>query len=381
VTQLRDNQSDNTTGRLRLAIQPDNRIGSSSGNWYSDRWCEELVRRGIAHDTVDVESPDIVSTLSRYDGLLWLPELAPKQKIMARRMIPVFERVLNGCLFPDSASYWHYDDKIAQSYLLEAAGIPTPRTWVLWSRSQVEAFLRDATYPVVAKLAGGAHGSNVRRLESPDEGFALCRWLFDGQLFNINRPFLGWREEWRHRARTAARTLQRGVGGIPDTWWESHKGYMLCQQYLPGNDWDTRVCVVGDVAWAYRRLNRAGDFRASGSGRFDADPTQIDKRFIDLAFKLTDKLGMQSCAVDGIYRDGEPVIVEFSYAFGGVGIAQCPGCWRRTGGTSVWHQEHRVPAIEILDNLLERVERRRLMAGDRSPGGTVGHGSLSDSPI
>ena len=43
-------------------------------------------------------------------------------------------------------------------------------------------------------------------------------------------------------------------------------GYVYFQDFIPQNNFDIRVCVVGDKAFAIKRMVRENDFRASGSG-------------------------------------------------------------------------------------------------------------------
>lgn len=53
--------------------------------------------------------------------------------------------------------------------------------------------------------------------------------------------------------------------------WIREKKYILFQEYLPDNEFDTRVTVIGNRAFAFRRFNRKKDFKASGSGEIDYD--------------------------------------------------------------------------------------------------------------
>ena len=43
------------------------------------------------------------------------------------------------------------------------------------------------------------------------------------------------------------------------------KGYVYFQDFIPNNDTDTRIVVIGDKIIGERRGVRNGDFRASGS--------------------------------------------------------------------------------------------------------------------
>ena len=46
----------------------------------------------------------------------------------------------------------------------------------------------------------------------------------------------------------------------------NEKGYIYFQEFIPDNDFDIRVIVIGDKAFAIKRMVRENDFRASGSG-------------------------------------------------------------------------------------------------------------------
>jgi len=56
-------------------------------------------------------------------------------RIIARRLLPVVEKELGLVTFPDQNTCWHFDDKIAQSYLFQAHKIPAPKTWVWYDRT------------------------------------------------------------------------------------------------------------------------------------------------------------------------------------------------------------------------------------------------------
>ena len=127
------------------------------------------------------------------------------------------------------------------------------------------------------------------------------------------------------------------------------------QRFLPNNTFDTRVVIIGDRAFAFRRYNRPGDFRASGSNLNEFDPDKIDLRFIQIAFQVSKDLGFDSMAYDFIYdTDMRPAIIEISYVFGatlGSNISDCPGYWDDKFN---WHQQRMEVSYCILSKLLNR---------------------------
>src|SRR5690606_25754870 len=68
------------------------------------------------------------------------------------------------------------------------------------------------------------------------------------------------------------------------------KGYVYFQDFIEKNTFDIRVIIVGDRAFAIKRLIRQNDFRASGSGNIIYDINEIDFECIRISFKINEKL-------------------------------------------------------------------------------------------
>jgi len=319
---------------MRIAIQPDtfrDRVYGDAAH-SAPRWAAALEARGHEVRQVDVYRADILEQLAGCDGFLWRHIHDVGMQQIARRLLPVIERELRLCVFPDQATCWHYDDKIAQAFLLRALEIPTPDTWVWFEREDAERFAREAKVPLVMKLSTGAGSENVRRIDSAAEALEWIRILFSTGVTDLSdasfRP-----APWGARVRAAARTLLHGRpahrhglgrGGL-------HHGYVLFQQLVPDNAFDTRVTVIGRRAFGFRRFNRPGDFRASGSGRLDHDPTQIDLATVRLAFETAQRMGTQSVAIDGLRDGAKPLVAEVSYTYQSQAVADCPGHWELRG--------------------------------------------------
>ena len=173
---------------------------------------------------------------------------------------------------------------MSQAYLLRAAGLPMPRTWVFWREEDALEFCQQAQFPLVLKLAGGITSENVRLLRKSAGGETLDRAALRG---------------WSHRPQLADISHQSGhvcQGSLsgPDARERSatspknelQRGYFMVQEFLPGNEYDTRAVAIGNRGYAYRRFNRPEDFRASGSGLRDPDPLKIDLEMVRLAFRV-----------------------------------------------------------------------------------------------
>jgi hypothetical protein len=131
------------------------------------------------------------------------------------------------------------------------------------------------------------------------------------------------------------------------------KGYVYFQDYMPDNQFDTRVTVIGNRAFAFRRMVRSNDFRASGSGAISYDIAHIDMRCIEIAFNISERLRTQSLAFDFVQdTNSTPQLVETSYCYVASAVAACEGYWDRE---LQWHEESLWPEDAIIQDMLSAV--------------------------
>ncbi|MBA2669955.1 MAG: hypothetical protein H0U67_06260 [Gemmatimonadetes bacterium] len=344
----------------RIAIQPDSfRHRNGERQSFSDRWTELAARRGIEVRRVDVYAPDFIEQLAGCDGFMWRFGFPPRPRLFAKRLLPAIEQGLGIPVFPSSRAAWHFEDKIAQHYLLQAAGIPTPRTWIFWTPARALEFCRQASYPLVLKLATGFQSANVQMLRNARAATSRVHQLFGPGVTSLS----GSRTRMAlHRLRAIARLIsgrQLAGGTQPE---ERQIGYVFLQEFLPGNEFDTRVTVISDRAFAFRRFNRPNDFRASGSGRIDWDPAQIALDAVRLAFQVARRLQTECIAVDVLRRGEEYVINEISYTFASWAVRDCPGHWVLNEGPGTgrlrWIEGQMAPEDAIFDDFIAKLPSR-----------------------
>jgi glutathione synthase/RimK-type ligase-like ATP-grasp enzyme len=352
-----------------VAIHPDY-VGP--GDASSPRWEEMLRAQGFDVKIVDLYRPDVVNQLRDVEGLMWRFSHFRLMQQVARRVLRVAEETLGLTVYPDQNTAWHYDDKIAQALLFQALGIPSPSTSIWFRKADALAAIEHAQFPVVLKLSGGAGSENVRRLDGPDEARLWATRLFDEGVFSfgsVAEP-AAWPLSRRVRGALKALILGKPLWAPPPPAGDLHRGYLILQEFLDGNEFDTRITVIGHRAFGYRRFNRPNDFRASGSGLLDRDPTQIDHRFVQLAFETARKLRSQSCAIDGLYRNGHPVVGEVSYTFINSYVASCPGRWELRDhsdcGSFQWIEGSMHPEDAQCEDFIERLHRRQRSDSSRS---------------
>jgi hypothetical protein len=144
---------------MRIALQQD---PHSKGD-FAPGWADCLTRRGVEVKWVNLRLPDGLDQLRDCQGLMWHWEYLPHERQMARTILRSIEEYLKIPVFPDLRTCWHYDDKIAQWYIFQAIGVPTPRTWLFWDPDPAREWAATATYPIIFKLKTGSSSGNVHR--------------------------------------------------------------------------------------------------------------------------------------------------------------------------------------------------------------------------
>ena len=326
---------------------------------FSDRWIEVCQQRKLAYTLIDPYSNDLIEQLKPLSAFLWnWAHFSPADMMLAPHLSYCCEKLKIPC-FPSINTVWTFDDKVAQKYVLESSGLPFVKSYVFYDREQAMQWARSTSYPKVFKLKCGAGSRNVKLVPNQGRAIDLIKTAFDKGFVasggNVSDAVGKIREgklgvgEFIQKLMRMPRTLNniRRLNRLSPR----QAGYAYFQEFVPGNTHDTRVTVVGDRAFAFRRAVRSGDFRASGSGQIDYDREQIDRNCIQTAFQLADYLDSQSLCVDFVHGpEMTGLIVEISYTY-------LPSAVYAAGGT--WNRELEfVPGATyaedlILDNLLQ----------------------------
>lgn len=352
-----------------IAVYQDPAIGEAP---WAEGFEHCLADQGV--EVIPIRRPDreALASIRRADAFMWRFTHGPESQGLAKPFLSAVERGLGLPVWPNFASRWHYDDKVGQAWLLRLIGAPVPETLIFSDADTALAWARSASYPRVFKLRGGASSQSVCLVESPAAAERLICRVFERGLSghqDLTAISRGEIEPLRQRARgvpgdllrAAARRLRYGRAHLFEPAvsmrWPLESTAALFQEFLAHNDFDCRVTVLGDRAFAFRRFNRPGDFRASGSGRLDFDPSQVALDAVQVAHDLSERLGFQSMAYDFV-RDagGQPRLLEMSYTFLGEAVRRCPGYWDRS---LRWHDEPKLPAHAIAEDLLHEVRQRR----------------------
>ena len=333
---------------------------------FSDRWIKYCSDQNIPFKIVNCYDSDIVSQLHDCNGLMWHWNLNDYSAALFARQLTLSLEKKGIKLFPDINTGWHYEDKVGQKYLLESIDAPFVKSYVFYSEQDALKWIDKTSFPKVFKLRTGAASSNVRLVKNKFKARLLVKKAF-GSGFPFVSPFGRLKERFYHlgknRDLSSLKTFVGGLGRLiipteSEKFSPREKGYIYFQDFMPNNDYDTRLVVVGNRCFGAIRFCRKGDFRASGSGTGLFDHKLIDNKMIKIAFDVAKKLGTQSLAFDFIYDNKIPKIMELSYCFPmGKGSADdCPGYW---DSNLNWHSERVNAQKYMIEDFIKSLKTKK----------------------
>ena len=290
---------------------PDARILLHEDNLYQpDQWWrrfEYLLREvyGIPYQRVDLLAPDVLSRIGdvrRGDGLIGRFGHLPADLELIRPIYNQLDRLFQGRIFPREITYRYYDDKKAQMELFYRRGYATPLSAWVESEADLYRFLRGAglDFPLVVKASGGAGSSTVSLAEDIGQMTFPC----------------------------------------------------LAQELCRDNEGDVRINVIGHRVMGFHRLNREGDFRASGSGRL-VYPEALEPDLVQMAYRISQENDFDSMAYDFVRRDGKWVVLEMSYCYVDTAVRDCQYYYDMRSGGRV-DKRGIYPQDFILEDYLQR---------------------------
>ncbi|MGH2614371.1 MAG: lysine biosynthesis protein LysX [Thermomicrobiales bacterium] len=162
------------------------------------------------------------------------------------------------------------DDKAENSLVLEAAGIPTPRTLIAFDIDSALQACAAVGYPAVLKPVTGSWGRLLARVNGPEQARSILE-------------------------------QKKALGSF-------HHAIFYVQEYVEKPDRDIRAYVVGDrvLAASYRTANHWVTNAARGA---ESKPCPITPDIEDLALRSCAAVGARLAGVDLIEtRDGLAVI-------------------------------------------------------------------------
>lgn len=327
---------------------------------YSEKFFKILKENEVPHRLIDPSSRTLLSDLKECSHLIFHHSQGDTDLRIYESLYNIATKAYGIKCMPDYDSYWQYEDKIKEYYLLKSHDFPIVDSWVFWNCEQADAFLEETSYPIIAKLPKGAASSNVVLVNSPEEGRTIDKQVFTkgvkyGDLNSKSNLASFWKAGMIKYTKRSLRSMLIKAGFMKDKSyfpeWQIQKDAIMYQRFLPNNTFDQRITIIGNRAFGARRFVRKNDFRASGSGNSDLDPRKIDLKCVEIAFTISKRFNFSSMAYDFIYdEDKKPYINEFGYCFADYIVHSCEGYW---DDQMQWHQETNWPQYYQLKDFLK----------------------------
>jgi glutathione synthase/RimK-type ligase-like ATP-grasp enzyme len=335
---------------------------------FSRKWIEEYQKRDIDVLAIDFRCSDIIEKIRHCDGAMWHWFHMPDDKQAAPKILEAIEAGFKIPVFPNLATRWHYDDKLAQHYFFDAIKAPKIRSWVFWNYNEALDFIKQCSYPIIFKLSVGAGSSNVLMLKSLKEAEDILDKMFVKGFFPYTVNEFASKEKIvvkggvKSRFKNVFKALLKPeiIQTIEIPWYYLvQKNYVYFQEFMPNNTHDIRITVIGSRAFGYIRYNRANDFRASGSGNFDVNPKNIPLEAVKIAHQISKSQGFQSMAYDFLCDvKGKVLVNEISYCYVNWMVHNCPGYWDRDLN---WHEGNIWPEEAQVEDFIYYIETGKLI--------------------
>lgn len=331
-----------------------------SGSW-GQTWINYCKEKDIEYSLIDWKKFGAFEELAAHDIVMWhYSHYSSDEMLFASNILIALKS--KGCrVFPDISDSSHFDDKVAQAYLLQALGLKTPINYPLHSPVAVEDWIKNiGKFPVVAKLRTGSGSNNVTLILDEQGLRKYSSKMFAKGMKSSPNTFFKLKSNLR--STKSLKVFIDRFKRIPEFLFSrssakslpKEKGYVYLQEYIDGVDYDLKIAVVGDKLSFVSRGTRPGEFRASGGGTLFYDKKLMDNSMILAAFKAYDALKSDCTGLDMIKdpRTGNPVILEISYGFSSEAQIKANGYFDRN---CVWHDIPFDPPRALLDNLVKEI--------------------------
>ena len=226
-------------------------------NSFTDRWCMYFKDLGIEFANIDIFDSGVLAQIAEqginqilFDVILY----EPKNRVAAQAIVPVIES-LGVNIFPGSKELWHFDDKVAQKYLFESLKIPCCPTTVFYNKDEAKAWARQVEFPKIFKLKCGAGSANVLMVKTVAHAERLIDQMFGTGISPVPSLLsdLSSKAARHSKKRDWGATLKRlpnTIRNIREMYRSVPRecGYIYFQEFLPNNEFDTRITVIGNRA-------------------------------------------------------------------------------------------------------------------------------------
>lgn len=206
--------------------------------------------------------------------------------------------LVGAILIPSFHKFRAHHNKVFMEILRDVSGcllIQNITSKTFGTLEDLELRINTLSVPAVIKQATGSRSQGVGLGTSLDEVMSVASKMSRTfSLINIRRMLAG---------------IWSGRGYKPIS---NHRGKFLIQEFIGGLSCDYKVVVYSDRFYFFRRQNRTGDFRASGTLDFTF-PDVAPEGLLDYVEKVFTFFDVPFGSFDVGIKDGEFYLLEFQF--------------------------------------------------------------------
>lgn len=344
---------------MKIAILFDQNEKLHTTNW-SLAWVDYCEANNLNYEVVNPYKNAVITELMEFDIILWhYSNYSFKDMLIAKNILFTLEKQ-GKKVFPSFDDAWHFDDKLAETYLLESIKAPIPKSYYCYALKDLENDIKNNlfSFPIIAKLRNGSGSHNVKMLKSKEELLSYGKKMFSSGMNSA--PSLMYKASSNIRSSKNLKTFINRAKRIPEFLkslsnakkFNIERNYVYLQEFIFNDGFDLKIVVIGDKLSFIGRDIREGEFRASGGGSVFYEKEKITKNVIDSAFKTSDQLNFQCMGYDYVIdnKTGLGKIIEISYGFSHHALLDAQGYFDREGN---WYNEPMNAPFEIIRKILE----------------------------
>jgi glutathione synthase/RimK-type ligase-like ATP-grasp enzyme len=191
-------------------------------------------------------------------------------------------------------------------------------------------YLDRVTYPIILKNVGGYGSKNVHKIENKEHAISMIKKLYKCKMKLMKKH--------------AKKYVFRSKYSIDLESESFHIGRFIFQEFIPELEYDWKIMVFGNKYYVLKRKVRKGDFRASGSGRFEfVVPSDLVLNFAREVFK---KLDVPFVSLDILEQNGKCFLTEFQgLHFGPYTLMFSPFYFKNENNS--WHKIDKSSILEV----------------------------------
>lgn len=252
---------------------------------YYPKYERFLKNNNIRYEIYNIHKSDWNEVAKKYNIILWHPDSDPVSKCEAESKIYILEKMGIIC-YPSFNEIYTYEDKVRAHYFFKKNSLPEIPTFISFDKKESLEYANKAAYPLVSKIAIGNASQGVEIIKNKEEAKRIIK-----NAFSVK----GERTYWHYLRQ---------------------KDYVYFQKYIDDALYDLRIIVIHNKYWGYYRYPKTGDFRASGSGRYEKKA--IPKEALEIARKTKMLYKANMLATDLLYseRERKYYIIETSIFIG-----------------------------------------------------------------